>query len=93
MLGIGEITTLLRRMSEQGTSVLLITHRDGMAEVADAASLMCGGVVVSTGTPAEVRQYFAQHCRPHSDLLGSQPWGTEAGGIYQRVVTEGVCDE
>jgi Fe-S cluster assembly ATP-binding protein len=92
VLGIQEIASLLRRMSEEGTSVLLITHRDEMAEVADAASLMCGGAVVSTGTPAEVREYFAQHCRPHGDLLGSQPWGKEAGGTYQRVVTEGVCD-
>ena len=93
VLGIEEITALLRRMSEGGTSVLMITHRDEMADIADAASLMCGGAVVSTGTPAEVREYFAQRCRPHGDLLGSQPWGEEAGGTYQRVVTEGVCDE
>jgi len=92
VLGIEEIASLLRRMSEQGTSVLLITHRDEMAEVADAASLMCGGAVVSTGTPAEVREYFAERCRPHGDLLGSQPWGKEAGGTYQRVMAEGVCD-
>ena len=73
--------------------MLLITHRDELAEVADTASLMCGGAVVSTGTPAEVREYFAQRCRPHGDLLGSQPWGEEASGTYRRVVAEGVCDE
>jgi Fe-S cluster assembly ATP-binding protein len=93
VLGIEEIASLLRRMSREGTSVLLITHRDEMAEVADTTSLMCGGAVVRTGTPAEVREYFAQRCRPHGDLLGSQPWGEEAGGTYQRVVAEGVCDE
>ncbi len=93
VLGIEEIAVLLRRMSEGGTAVLLITHRDELADVADTASLMCGGAIVSSGTPAEVREYFAQHCRPHGDLLGSQPWGEEAGGTYQRVVSEGVCDE
>jgi Fe-S cluster assembly ATP-binding protein len=93
VLGIGEISTLLHHMAEGGTAVLLITHRDELADVADAASLMCGGAVISTGTPAEVREYFAQRCRPHGDLLGSQPWGEDAGGTYQRVVEEGVCDE
>jgi Fe-S cluster assembly ATP-binding protein len=93
VLGIEELMTLLRRMSEAGTAVLLVTHRDAMAEVADAASLMCGGAIISTGTPAEVREYFARRCRPHGDLLGSQPWSGETGGTYQRVVTEGVCDE
>ena len=93
VLCLDEIMTLVRRMAEEGTSVLMITHRDEMAEVADTASLMCGGAIVNSGTPAEVREYFAQRCRPHADLLGSQPWGQEAGGTYQRVVSEGVCDE
>jgi Fe-S cluster assembly ATP-binding protein len=93
VLGIGEISTLLHRMAEGGTAVLLITHRDELADVADAASLMCGGAVISTGTPAEVREYFARRCRPHGDLLGSQPWGEDAGGTYQRVVEEGVRNE
>lgn len=88
-----DVISLVRRMADEGTSVLLITHRDEMTSVADRASLMCGGAVVSTGTPDEVRDYFARRCRPHGDLLGSQPWGEEAGGTYERVVAEGVCDE
>jgi Fe-S cluster assembly ATP-binding protein len=93
VLCIGDIVALIRRMADEGTSVLLITHRDEMAREADTASLMCGGAIVNTGTPAEVREYFAQRCRPHGDLLGNQPWGEEAGGTYQRVVAEGVCSE
>jgi Fe-S cluster assembly ATP-binding protein len=80
-------------MANEGTSVVLITHRDEMVDVADRASLMCAGSVVSSGTPDEVRDYFTRRCRPHGDLLGNQPWGEEAGGSYQRVVAEGVCDE
>ena len=93
VLSLDDIVTLVCRMAHEGTAVLLITHRDEMAEVADAASLMCGGAIINTGTPAQVRHYFTQRCRPHGDLLGNQPWGEEAGGTYQRVVAEGVCDE
>ncbi len=88
-----DVISLVRRMADEGTAVLLITHRDEMVSVADRASLMCAGSVVSTGSPDEVREYFARRCRPHGDLLGSQPWGEGAGGSYERVVAEGVCDE
>ena len=93
VLCLGDIMALIRRMASEATSVLLITHRDEMSEVADAASLICGGAVVNTGTPAEMREYFARRCKPHGDLLGSQPWGAEAGGTYQRVVSEEVWSE
>jgi Fe-S cluster assembly ATP-binding protein len=93
VLCIGDIMALVRQMANEGTSVLMITHRDEMVDVANVASLMCGGTVIQTGAPAEMRDYFAQRCRPHGDVLGSQPWGAEAGGTYQRVVAEGVCDE
>ena len=87
-----DVISLVRRMADSGTSVLLITHRDEMTNVADRASLMCAGAVVKTGTPEDVRDYFARRCRPHEDLLGSQPWGAEAGGTYQRVIAEGARD-
>lgn len=93
VLSIEDIVSLIHHLAEEGTSVLLITHRDEMTRMAERASLMCAGSVINTGTPEEVRAYFAQRCRPHGDLLGSQPWGEEAGGTYQRVVEEGVCDE
>jgi Fe-S cluster assembly ATP-binding protein len=93
VLCLEDVMGLIRRMASEGTSVLLITHRDEMAAAADTASLMCGGAVINTGTPAEVRGYFAQHCRPHEEQLGSQPWGEEANGTYRRVVTEGACDD
>jgi Fe-S cluster assembly ATP-binding protein len=93
VLCIGDIMALVRQMADEGMSVLMITHRDEMVDVADVASLMCGGAVIQTGAPAEMRDYFAQRCRPHGDVLGSQPWGAEAGGTYRRVVAEGVCDE
>jgi len=85
-----DIMNMLRHMADRGTSILLITHRDEMVDVADTASLMCAGAIVNTGAPAEVRGYFAQRCRPHGDVLGRQPWGEDVSGTYQRVVAEEV---
>jgi Fe-S cluster assembly ATP-binding protein len=93
VLCLGDIIALIRRMADEGMSVLLITHRDEMLGVADSASLMCGGAVIQSGDPQEMRDYFAFRCRPHAEALGSQPWGSDADGAYQRVVSEGVCDE
>jgi len=73
-LTLGDIAALIRRMADQGTAVLLITHRDEMVTVADSASLMCQGSIVFQGDPAEVRQYYGRRCRPHAGLMGMQPW-------------------
>jgi len=86
VLCLDDVISLIRNLSQEGSSVLLITHRDEMATVADRASLMCAGTVVKTGTPSEVREYFAHRCRPHGELLGNQPWSEQAGGTYQKVV-------
>jgi len=93
VLCLEDVIALIRRMAAGGTSVLLITHRDEMTSVADRASLMCAGTVVETGSPDDVREYFARRCRPHGDLLGSQPWGELAGGTYQRVIAEEASRE
>lgn len=91
VLGVEEITGLIRRMAAEGTAFLLITHRDEMADAADRASLMCGGTVVKTGNPDEVQAYFAQRCRPHQETRGAQPWEPVNGDAYKEVVTRGVC--
>jgi Fe-S cluster assembly ATP-binding protein len=93
VLGVEEVALLIRRLANDGTAVLLITHRDEMAAAADSASLMCGGTIIRSGSPDEVRSYFGDHCRPHGDALGAQPWAAEAGGSYERVVAGGECDE
>ena len=77
-LTLGDIAALIRRMAEQGTTVLLITHRDEMLTVADSASLMCQGKVVFSGNPDETRAYYGRRCRPHGRALGAQPWTEEA---------------
>ena len=77
-LTLGDIAELIRKMSNQGTAVLLITHRDEMLEAADAASLMCQGSIISRGDPDHVREFYGGRCRPHGDRMGDQPWQVDA---------------
>ena len=64
MLSIDGIARLIRRMAGEGTTVLLITHRDEMVPVADIASLMCEGEIIRNGDPKEVRRYYSHRCVP-----------------------------
>jgi Fe-S cluster assembly ATP-binding protein len=43
--------------------VLLITHQEEVASVADRSSTMCNGTILKTGDPAEVARFFRLHCR------------------------------
>jgi Fe-S cluster assembly ATP-binding protein len=78
VLSMDDIARLVRHMANEATAVLLITHRDEMADIADRASLMCGGTIAATGAPDDVRSYFETRCRPHGHLLGPQPWQVPA---------------
>jgi Fe-S cluster assembly ATP-binding protein len=93
VLCLGDIMALIRGMADEGMSVLLITHRDEMLDVADSASLMCSGAIIKNGDPREMRAYFARCCRPHEEALGSQPWGSDADGAFQRTISDGALDE
>ena len=73
-LTLGDVEALIRSMPEQGTAVLLITHRDEMLRIADSASLICQGSVVFHGAPMEVREFYGSRCRFHAQTLERQPW-------------------
>jgi Fe-S cluster assembly ATP-binding protein len=73
-LSLADVSVLIRRMAESGTAVLLITHRNEMADAADAASIMCLGTIIFSGDPAEAQKYYQGRCQPHLASLGSQPW-------------------
>jgi Fe-S cluster assembly ATP-binding protein len=61
VLTLGDVASLIRTMAQSGATLVVITHRDEMLATADAASLMCDGVVVHTGRPDEVRSRYAEH--------------------------------
>jgi len=61
-LSLEEITDVIRHLSMQGAAVLLITHREEMALMANEASLMCAGMIIASGDPYDVTNYFRSHC-------------------------------
>ena len=77
-LSLNDILNMIKQMAEQGTAVLLITHRDEMITAADSASLMCQGNIVFFGEPEETRIYYGKRCYQHNKILGSQPWNNLA---------------
>ena len=58
MLSIQEIVDVIQTLKTQGSTVLLITHRQEIARVADHASYLCGGRIVATGAPDAVAEQF-----------------------------------
>jgi len=64
ILALDNIVEMIKEFRRQGTSVLLITHREEVSEIADTTSLMCSGTIVKEGKPKEVGKYFKQKCIP-----------------------------
>jgi Fe-S cluster assembly ATP-binding protein len=63
MLSLQEIVDVIQTMKKSGATVLLITHRQEIARVADQASYLCGGKIVATGDPDTVaEQYRTRRC-------------------------------
>jgi energy-coupling factor transport system ATP-binding protein len=61
----GAISALLRRLSEEGTAVLIVEQKlDDLAGIADRMILIEGGVVTREGSPGEVLQRPEGAVRP-----------------------------
>ena len=58
MLSIGHIIDIIRTLKEGGGSVLLITHQEEVALIADRASQLCAGRIVFSGSPREAVDHF-----------------------------------
>ena len=58
MLSIDEIVKVIQQLKADGATVLLITHRQEIARVADRASYLCGGRIMMTGEPDAVAEQF-----------------------------------
>ena len=54
---------MIKTFSRNGTTVLLITHHEEVAEIADRASSLCGGTILKTGDPVAVARFFRNHCQ------------------------------
>ena len=63
MLSTQDIINVINLFKQNGASVLLITHREEIALIADKASQICRGKVVCSGNPHDVAEYYkARKC-------------------------------
>lgn len=58
MLSINHIIDIIRTLKEGGASVLLITHQEEVALIADRASQLCAGRIIFSGGPRETVDHF-----------------------------------
>lgn len=58
MLSIKDILKVILELKRNGASVLLITHREEIAIIADRASEICNGSIICTGNPKKVTEYY-----------------------------------
>lgn len=58
MLSTREILNVIQELKNEGSAVLLITHREEIVLVADRASQLCMGRFVFTGLPSEVAAFY-----------------------------------
>ncbi len=64
MLSIRDIINVINAFRAKGTAVLLITHREEIAGIADRASQLCQGKVICSGNPTEVASHYKlQNCQ------------------------------
>jgi Fe-S cluster assembly ATP-binding protein len=63
LLSIKNIISVIKQLQLQGSTVLLISHREEIASIADRASLLCGGKIILTSSPEKVIQsYKSRSC-------------------------------
>jgi Fe-S cluster assembly ATP-binding protein len=63
MLSTQDIINVINIFKKNGSAVLLITHREEIALIADKASQICRGKIVCSGSPSEVAEYYkARKC-------------------------------
>ncbi len=64
VLALENIVEMIKTLKKKGTTVLLITHREDIAQIADRTSLMCSGLIAKEGQAEEVAQYYKTKCIP-----------------------------
>lgn len=63
MLSLQDIINVIHAFKDHGSAVLLITHREEIAAIADTASQLCGGRIICSGSPAQVAAHYqAKSC-------------------------------
>jgi Fe-S cluster assembly ATP-binding protein len=75
VVSLREIVTLIHAFKVNGSSVLVITHREEIAAASDRASLMCEGAILRSGDPQEISEFFKNRCIPCDSRINPQKVG------------------
>lgn len=67
LLALVDIMELFRRMVREGSSVLIITHREDVAAQCSRSYLVCKGHIILEGSAEAVKRYFMSQCEPCAD--------------------------
>lgn len=63
LVSIQSILAVIKQIRQNGSTILLISHREEVAGIADRVSLLCGGKIISSGDPRQiVEQYKTRQC-------------------------------
>ena len=61
-VSLDDLLGVITNLKKEGITVLLITHREEVARIADEASLICDGYLVKNGSTWEVTKFFRKMC-------------------------------
>jgi len=69
MLSTKDIINVITAFKRNGSAVLLITHREEIAMIADRSSQLCNGRIICSGDPAKVAEHYkSRHCMTCNDV-------------------------
>jgi len=63
MASISGIRKAIKSFKKIGATIVLITHNEDMANLADHTFLICDGKIVKEGMPNDVRKFFKKYCK------------------------------
>jgi Fe-S cluster assembly ATP-binding protein len=63
VISLERIAEVIRKIRAAGSTIVLITHREEIANIADRASSLCAGKIIRTGLPPEITRFYQNHCR------------------------------
>jgi Fe-S cluster assembly ATP-binding protein len=62
MMSIETINVIISNLRKRGATVITITHREEIALESDYTYLICSGLVLKEGTPADISEYYKAMC-------------------------------
>ena len=85
LLSLKDVVGLIRGLAREGCAVLLITHQERVAAMADSASQLCAGRIVCQGTVDQVLASYTGRSCLRCD------WGRTGSSSHARTTVPWTC--